>query len=298
MTRDLYLVARAAAARTYRIEQTEATRVGYVRALINTGDYNGRPGASRRCRRSVAAVRPRSDCTAAGQRGRGSPALHRTEDRPHLAMGLERLHPRPGHHGGCRRGAAQVGRTHAGRRRPGGERSWLAVAAFDARLNGKFDTALTLARSLSQAAGPGDFRAMYARGEAQVLAGDQAGWKVLAEALAADPRPAAVDVWEREELPVLQALAVGQGITLTPRAQLRSRAPASDPATELWQAAEAATAADAKDAARLTDAALRIPVAVQDTEGHQAATALWETPAPGQPVVRLRVPGSSCPRGC
>ena len=39
MTRDLYLVAAAAAAAAYQIEQTEATRVGYVRALINTRGY-------------------------------------------------------------------------------------------------------------------------------------------------------------------------------------------------------------------------------------------------------------------
>jgi len=295
MTRDLYLVAEAAAERAYEIEQTEATRVGYVRALINVGRYrdalellgdadeSGNPW--RQCIRGLIALR----------RGQADEAVqHFTGLRiDPMWLWAWNAHVRAlvimGDAAAGRLKSAELMRAGADR---ADERSWLAVAAFDARLNGKFDAALSLAGSLSHAAGPGDFRTLYARGEAQVLKGDQAGWNVLAEALAADPRPAAVDVWEREELPVLQALAVGQGITLTPPAQLPSRVPAKDPATELWQAAEAATVSDAKDAARLTAAALRIHTAARDTEGHRATAALREPPTRGQPVVRLRVPGS------
>ena len=291
MTRDLYLVARAAAARAYRIEQTEATRAGYVRALINTGPDSYREALEllgdaddpwRRCVRGQIALR----------QGNAAEAVrHFTGLRiDPMWLWVWNAYIRAlvimGDAAAARLRSAELMRAGTDRV---GERSWLAAAAFSARLNGKLDTALTLAEDLSQATRPGDFRVLYARGEALVLAGDQAGWDVLARAVDADPRPAAGDVWEHEEFPVFQALAVAQGITLRPRA-LAPRPRASDPLTELRQAVDMARVSWAEKAALRTDAALRIPLAARDTAGGQASAAARAIPAP--PVVRLQLPTS------
>ena len=82
MTRNLYRVAEAAAERAYKIEDNEAARASYVRALVNVGRYEdalqelGNPGdAWRQCFRGFIAPE-------AGQGGRGNPVLRRGETDP------------------------------------------------------------------------------------------------------------------------------------------------------------------------------------------------------------------------
>lgn len=287
MARDLYLVAKAAAARAYRIEQTEAARAGYVRALINTGSYRkalkllgDADDPWRRCMRGLIALRQGNAAEAV----RHFTGLRIDPIWLWAWNSYIRALVIMGDAAAARLRSAEL--MQAGTDRAG-ERSWLAAAAFSARLNGNLDTALTLAKDLRRAAGPGDFRVLYARGEALVLAGDQAGWDVLARAVDADPRPAAGDVWEREELPVLQALAAAQGITLRPRA-LAPRARASEPETELRQALGRAAAPWAEKAALRTIVALRIPNVAWDTADDQASAAARATPAP--PTVQLQLP--------
>ena len=143
-----------------------------------------------------------------------------------------------------------------------GTSPWLYAAAFDARLHGQLDAALKFADRLSEAVGPadGDVTALRARGETLVLGQDETGWTLLAEALATDPLPTAVGTWNRQERPVLEALAADRGVELSfahldLAAVMRARARAhdDDPFTQLRRAVAAGPAA----ARRLTEAALR-----------------------------------------
>ena len=269
MTRDLYLVAEAAAARANKIGQSEATRAGYIRALINTGRYTDAlklldaddsgnlDDPWRQCVQGLIALRL----------GRADEAVrHFTAPRIDPAWlwawnAYIRALVIMGDSAAARLKSAELKRSWTGRE---DERSWLAAAAFDARLNDQLEEAGDLAKSLSDTAGPDDFRVLYAQAEAQILGGVQAGWDVLADALAADPRPAASDVWEREELPVLAALAIGRKVKLMPPTHLdsvleqsRTRGRTGDPMTELHLAARTATIPEGRTAARLTEAALR-----------------------------------------
>jgi Protein of unknown function (DUF2934) len=338
MTRDLYLVAEAAAARAHEIEQNEATRAGYVRALINTGRYadalehlgdesdpGNRDDPWRQCVRGLIALRM----------GRADEAVGHFTGLRIDPMWLWAWHSYiralviMGDVTAARRESAELMRAGTGRE---DERSWLAAAAFGARLKGQLDAARDIAERLSQAAGPDNVKALHARAEAQILGGDQAGWELLARALAADPRPAGIDVWEREDCPVLEALAAGQGFKLTPAhleaalRQLRARARARDPVAELRLAAGTAMVAEASAAAHLTEAALRASSGTADpaleqlldtlsTEDKLQAEAASlrrqiaaakgqdgqvaeapggdsEVPAPERPVVRLRLSAS------
>ena len=269
MTRDLYLVAEAAAARASEIEQSEATRAGHVRALINTGRYadalqllgadsSGSPDDPwRQCVRGLIALRL----------GRADEAVqHFTAPRIDPAWlwawnSYIRALIIMGDSAAARLKSAELVRARTGRE---DERSQLAADAFNERLNGQLEKAGDLAERLSETAGPDDFRVLYARAEAQILGGDEAGWDVLAAAIAADPRPTAGDVWEREELPVLAALAVGRGVKLVPPtrlgpvlAQSRTRGRTGDPLAELRLAARTATLLEGRTAALLTEAVLR-----------------------------------------
>jgi hypothetical protein len=334
-TRDLYLMAEAAAARAYQIEQNEATQAGYVRALINTGRYGDAveylgaaddPGDPwRQCIRGLIALRLGKADQAVGHfTGLTIAPTWLWAWQPYLhALVIM------GDGAAARRESGELMRAGTGRE---DERSWLAAAAFDAQLNGRMDTARNFAERLSQAAGPDDVKALHARAEALILGGDQAGWELLARALAADPRPAGFDVWEREDLPVLEALAASHGVRLTPAhmgpalARLRARARGRDPVAELWLSARVATVTEARTAARLGEAALRaisgtpdpvleelldtladedhlraevaslrLHIAAANGEDKQAADAAsgnGAASAPGQPIVRLRLPTS------
>ena len=101
--------------------------------------------------------------------------------------------------------------------------------------------------------------ALRARGETLVLGQDETGSTLLAEALATDPLPTAVGTWNRQERPVLEALAADRGVELSfahldLAAVMRARARAhdDDPFAPLRRAVAAGPAA-----ALLTEAALR-----------------------------------------
>jgi len=295
-TRDLYLVAEDAAARAYRIEpDSEATRAGYVRALVNTGNYQEAlaclgdvddPGSADypwwQCIRGLIALRQgKADEAVAHYAGLSmDPAWLWAWNASIRALVIA------GDLSAARRRSAELVRAGTGREK---ERSWLAADAFHARLHGQLEAAQAAAESLAQAAGPDDYRVEYAQAEAQLLSGNQAGWESLAQAIAADPRPAAIDVWKQEELPVLTVLAQERSVPLTPPAdldstvrELRVRARAGDPAAELELAADGAAEWDAKDAAELIKAALLSAVSYG-----QPAETPHERPIPGSPVLPL-----------
>jgi len=303
-TLDLHLVAETAAARAHQIEPgDEATRASYVRALVNSGDYNaalkylgdaGEPGDPgypwRQCMHGLIALRQGQADEAAGHYADLAidPAWLWAWNASIRALVIT------GELDAARQESAKLMRMRAGRE---DERAWLAVAAFDARLNGQLDTAAGLAERLSKAAGQQDYRTQYARAEARLLGGYQDGWDLLTQALAADSRPAALDVWEREELPVLAALTRDRGVPLKPPAglesavrELRDKAHPGKPVAELRLAEEAA-GDEAGEAADLIEAALLTPVPddlpARPSHGRAASEPLSEPP-----VLELRLPAS------
>jgi hypothetical protein len=176
------------------------------------------------------------------------------------------------------------------------ERSWLSAAAFDARLHRRLEEARMHARSLSKVAGPDNGRALHAMGEAQILGKNPAGWALLVRAIAQDPRPTSIDAWEREDRPVLAALAAERGFTLeslnppTTITPPDTRPHVSDPVAELQTAAAATVLPEAAEAARLTEAAL-----VRKGQDNHAADARGSgasVPASDRPSLRLRLPTS------
>ena len=268
-TRSLYRVAEAAAQRAHEIEADDTTRAGYVQALVNVGRYEDALGL----------LGDASDTWSRCTRGR-------------IAVRLGEPNEAVGHFAGVTidpawfwawysyicaliisgdlasaRVKSQAFMSAAADRE--GERAWLYAAAFDARVHGQLDEALEFADRLSEAAGPGDgdVTALRARGETLVLGQDEAGWTAVADALATDPLPTAVGTWNRQERPVLAALAADRGVELTfahldlaAVTRARAREHDDDPFMELRRAAAAAAGtapAGAARAARLTEAALR-----------------------------------------
>jgi tetratricopeptide (TPR) repeat protein len=272
----LYRVAEAAARRAYEIEDDDATRAGYVQALAGIGRYQealGRLGTA-------------SDAWSQCIRGRVALSLGQANEAVAHFAGVT-IDPAwfwawysyicaliiIGDLASARLKSEAFMEAAADRE---GERAWLYAAAFDARVHGRLDAALEFADRLSEAAGPGDVTGLRALGETLVLREDQAGWTLLAQALATDPLPAALGAWERVERPVLTALAADQGAEL-PVARLDlalrnlpARPHVSDPITELRRAAAAPAApAVAPRAARLTEAALRAVAGAADQALHE-----------------------------
>jgi tetratricopeptide (TPR) repeat protein len=300
MTRHLYRVAEAAAERAYEIEDNEATRASYVQALINVGRYEdalrqlGNQGdAWRQCSRGFIALR-----------------LDRPEEAIRHFAGVK-IDPTwiwAWHSSIC--ALVSIGDLASARRKSEefmyaiadreGERSWLSAAAFDARLHGRLDDARMHARSLLKVAGPNNGRALHAMGEAQILGKDPAGWELLVRAIAQDPRPTSIDAWEREDRPILAALAAERGFTLEslkpPPAIMHpdARPHVSDPVAELRAAAAAMVLPEAAEAARLTEAALQ----ARERQDSQAAEARGTRSSDGKvsasdrPPLRLRLPAS------
>ncbi len=296
---DLYRVAEAAAARAHRIEPgNQATQAGYVRALVNTGRYTDAleclgdaddPDSPHhswwQCVRGLIALRQGRAKEAVDHYAglRMDPAWLWAWNAFIRALVIADDLP------AARRRSAELMRTETGRDT---ERSWLAAAAFHARLNGQLEAARAAADRLAQSAGPDDFRARYAQAETQLLSEDQAGWELLARALVADPRPAAIDVWEQEEFPVLAKLAAARGITLRPPAnldsavqELRIRAHTSDPVPELQLAAEKAAVSDAEEAVELIEAMLL--TAMPDGPPAETSHGRSAPGPPDQPLLRL-----------
>jgi len=304
-TRDLHHVAEEAAARAHQIEPgNETTQAGYVRGLVNSGKYSdalkylgdaGDPGNPdypwRQCVHGLIVLRQGRAIDAVGRYAGLSidPTWLWAWNAYIRALVIS------GELDAARQESAGLMRAGTGRE---DERAWLAVAAFDARLNGQLGTAADLAGRLCVAAGPDDFRGQYALAESRLLAGEQDGWDTLTRAIAADPRPAALDVWEWEELPVLAALARDRGVRLRPPAdlesavlELRSEAHPGDPVAELRLAAEQAASDEAGEAADLIEAALLVPVPdskpARPSHGQPASEPLSEPP-----VIELRLPTS------
>ena len=299
MTRHLYRVAEAAAERAYEIEDNEAMRASYVRALVNVGRYEdalrqlGDPGdAWRQCSRGFIALR----------RDRAEDAV-----RHFAGVKIDPTWIWAWHSSIC--ALVSIGDLASARRKSEefmcaiadreGERSWLSAAAFDARLHGQLEDARMHARSLSKVAGPDNGRALHAMGEAQILGKNPAGWELLVRAIAQDPRPTSIDAWEREDRPVLAALAAEQGFTLeslNPPPEIthpRSRPHVSDPVTELRAAAAATVLPGAAEAARFTEAALARKG--QDSHvGEVCGTGSSDgsVSASDRPSLRLRLPAS------
>ncbi len=300
MTRHLYWVAEAAAERACEIQDNVATRASYVRALINVGRYEdalqqlGNPGdAWRQCSRGFIALRQ-----------------DRAEDATRHFAGVK-IDPTwiwAWHSSIC--ALVSIGDLASARRKSEefmcaiadrkGERSWLSAAAFDARLHGQLDDARKHARSLSKVAGPDNGRALHAMGEAQILGKNPAGWALLLRAIAQDPRPTSIDAWEREDRPVLAALAAEQGFTLeslNPPSEIKhpdTRPHLSDPVAELQAAAAATALSEAAEAARLTEAALQASKG-QDSQAAEARSTRnsgGTVPASDRPPLRLRLPTS------
>ena len=270
---DLYRVAEAAARRAYDLGQDEATRAGYVQALIRLRRYKEASGllgnegnAWSRCIRGQLALRlGKADeaiehfCGATIGRTWywawysyicaliiiGDLTAARLKSDEYMAAVAERK----------------------------GERAWLYAAAFNARVHGQLDAAREYAGLLLQAAGPGDVRALHVMGETRLLAGDHTGWELLASALAEDPQPAAIDAWEQQERHVLDTLTAARGIDLElarPDRKMRSvhtRPHPGDSMAELRQlTAMPATSSEAAKAARLTEAVLRAAAGPVDQE--------------------------------
>lgn len=270
VTRDLYWVAGAAAERAYETVPNEATQVGSVWALINTGRYEdalGRLGDAddpgntddpwTQCARGLTALRlGRADEAVGHFVGLTiNPTWHWAWHSYICALVIM------GDIAAARLKSAEFMRATGGRE---GERSWLVAGALDARLNGRLDDARELAERLSQVTGPDDMKGLRAQAETRILGNDAAGLELLARALAGDPRPTGIDVWEREDRPVLESLAALQGVELRLGSlepiliRMRARAHANDPAAELRRAARAASGIPLADkAARLTQAVLQ-----------------------------------------
>ena len=264
-TCGLYQVGEAAAQRAHEIETDDTTLAGHVQALINVGRYEDALGllgnASdewSQCTRGRIAVRLGQASEAVGQFAGVTfdPAWFWAWYSYICALIIS------GDLAAARLRSQAFMSAAADRE---GERAWLYAAAFDARLHGQLDAALKFADRLSEAVGPadGDVTALRARGETLVLGQDETGWTLLAEALATDPLPTAVGTWNRQERPVLEALAADRGVELSfahldLAAVMRARARAhdDDPFTQLRRAVAAGPAAAAR-AARLTEAALR-----------------------------------------
>jgi tetratricopeptide (TPR) repeat protein len=264
-TCGLYRVAEAAAQRAHEIEADDTTLAGYVQALVSVGRYEDALGllgnasdAWSQCTRGCIAVRLGQANEAVGHFAGVTvdPAWFWAWYSYICALIIS------GDMASARLKSQAFTSAAADRE---GERAWLYAAAFDARVHGRLDEALEFADRLSEAVGPGDVTALRARGETLVLRQDETGWTLLADALATDPLPTAVGTWNRQERPVLAALAADRGVELTVAhldlaAVTRARAGVhdDDPFTELRRAAAASAApAGAARAARLTEAALR-----------------------------------------
>ncbi|GEM_PF-6362244 len=292
MTRDLYRVAETAAEHALEMRQDDVTRAGYARALINTGRYaeardqlgpagaaRGPGDAWRQCARGLIALRlGKADEAVRHFRGtRIDPAWIWAWHSFICALVIMGDLPF------ARQTSEELMRVISDRR---GERSWLVAAAFDARLRGQLDVAGTHVDLLSRMTGPDDVKVLRETAQTRILSGDQKdqkeGWDLLARALCADPRPARVDVWEREDGPVLAALAAEQGRELEVPAEiawllshLSDQPHPGNPVAELHRAAMAAAVAgslpQAAQAARLTEAVLR---AATQAEGPELARLL------------------------
>ena len=260
----LYRVAEAAAQRAHELGRDEITRAGYIQALIRVGRYEdalrllgNESDAWARCIRGQVALRlgkadEAIDQFAGVTIGRTWYWAWYSYIRALVIIGDLT--------------AAQVAsrefRTAVADRE--GERAWLYVAAFDARIHGQLGAALDYAEGLLKAAGPGDVRARKVMGETRLLAEDHTGWELLARALAEDPQPTAIGAWEQEERPVLNTLAAARGIELEfarldrNMRRVRTRPHPGDPMAELRRTATVSTDfPQAAKAARLTEAALR-----------------------------------------
>lgn len=282
MTRDLYLLAEAAARRAHEIEDDEPTRAGFVRALINTGQYEeaqtllerpagmplGTSAASaseagcpddpwERCSLGVIALRQ-------GRAGEAVECFAGVDIDPswgwawHSAICALAIN---GEVKAARRKSEEFMHATAGRE---GERSRLWAAAFDDLLHRPLDPARDHPERVSQVADSDDVKALRAQGEALILSQDQAGWQLIERAIADDPRPACIDEWEREDRPVLDRLAREMGFQLTPPwdhqelRQIRDRKKhADDPVTEL-EAARNPAISQGERAVRLTEAVLLV----------------------------------------
>lgn len=306
MTRDLYQVSEAAAEQAHEIEDNEPTRAGYVRALINVGRYEdaleqlGNPGGAgnpsdawRQCVRGFIALRQdRAEQAVLHFAGvKIDPTwIWAWHSSICALVGIGDL-------ASARRKSEELMCAIADRE---GERSWLSAAAFDALLHGRLDDAREHAESIFKIAGPEDVKALQATAEARILGKDPAGWKLLAYAIAQDPRPTSIDAWEREDRPVLATLAAEQGFTLESlnpppeMKDLHTRPYVSDPVEELQAAAAATVLPEAAKAARFTEAALR---ARKGQDSQAARTRRTRStgdgiPASNRPPLRLRLPAS------
>ena len=296
---DLYRVAEAAARRAYDLGQDEATRAGYAQALIRLRRYK----------------------EASGLLGNEGDAWSRCI-RGQLALRLGKADEAIEHFAGvtigrtwywawysCICALVIIGDLTAARLKSEeymaavadrkGERAWLYAAAFNARVHGQLDAAREYAGLVLQAAGPGDVRALHVMGETRLLAGDHTGWELLARALAEDPQPAAIDAWEQQERPVLDALTAARGIDFElarldrTMGSVHTRPHPGDSMAELRQlAATPATASEAAKAARLTEAALRAAAPVdQEVEDLLVRLAAEDELAPEAESLRRHAAG-------
>lgn len=268
-TCDLYRVADRSAELAFRIEPGEAALTARVRALVSLGLYE-----------------PALDLL-----GAGSDPWRRCV-RGHVALMLGQADQALDHFAGVTIGRnwswawrssvcalAVIGDLASARARSeefmsavadrAGERAWLRAAAFDALVHQRLDAAERYADRLCEGAGPRAAKSRRIKGQILLLSADPAGWHLIREGLADDPLPAAMDVWERQERPVLEALARERGVKLSSRhlhrstRRSRTRLGTEDPFEELRQAAAHATVESA-GTAELAEAALRVAVGFDD----------------------------------
>ena len=305
MTCDLYRVAEAAAAQADEIAEAtgsdrDAACAGYVRALVNTGQYEKALGKLDqgngadpwyRCMHGLIALR-QGDADAAVRHFPDAAAIaptwywawHSRICALALAKGID----------DARQASADLMRATAAL---AGERPRLYAAAFDALLRHEPDEALLYADELAKETGPDDPRTLRARGEAMIACQDQAGWNLIAQSLDRDPRPASVDEWENEDRRVLALLTGNEDTGSQPARQLdaarnaHARKHPSDPATELRQAVREASCIEyATQAADLTRRTL--------LAGHERASAASQPAQPtsepqaATPTVVLRLPAA------
>jgi tetratricopeptide (TPR) repeat protein len=144
------------------------------------------------------------------------------------------------------------------------DREALSIAAFTARVQGRLDDARKLAQRLRDTAPAGDIESLRVMGETLVLAGQEEGWDMLAQALRESQQPTAVYQWQHRDRPMLQALAKGVGVKadfsrLAPVVDsILDRGGDVDPVAEIRRAALALEApAVAAEAAQLIESVLQ-----------------------------------------
>ncbi len=265
----LYQVAKAAARRAHELGGDQATRAGYVRALIRLGLYQDALGL----------LGNEGDAWSRCVRGQVAMRLGQADEAIEHFVGVTigrtwywawyayiRALVIVGDLTAARLKSEEFMTAVADRK---GERAWLQAAAFDACLRGELDAALKHAKLLLQAAGPDDVKARQVMGETRLLAGDQTGWELLASGLAEDSQPKAIEEWNKQERPVLDALAAAMGIDLEfdrlyqQIGRVRTGSHPGGSVAELRRMADMPTASfEAAKAARLTEAALRATGAV------------------------------------